>query len=213
MIFVDPFSDAPFPPTTIRRFLIESREISEARDDRLQPLTKIRWLLVLVGANVVEYMLPSTERNKDPLLRLTKRQENMGMPVYGRIKQDIKGAINANSKNHEEVDVITGFEYYLRHLDSEQHRGCPKHTVLVVFDIVADAIRTGKPAHASESRRHQLKFCKSVIDRRPSTAPLTDERKIPYVGPYFAFPQCYPDRSAVDTPNGVAWCTCHGSSI
>lgn len=82
MIFVDPFSDAPFPTTTSRRFLIESREISEARDDRLQPLTKIRWLLVLVGANVVEDMLPSTERNKDPLLRLTKRQEKMGMPIY-----------------------------------------------------------------------------------------------------------------------------------
>ena len=82
MIFVDPFSGAPFPTTTIRRFLIESREISEARDDRLQPLTKIRWLLVLVGANVVEDMLPSTERNKDPLLRLTKRQEKMGMPIY-----------------------------------------------------------------------------------------------------------------------------------
>ena len=82
MIFVDPFSDAPFPTTTIRRFLIESREISEARDDRLQPLTKIRWLLVLVGANVVEDMLPSTERNKEPLLRLTKRQEKMGMPIY-----------------------------------------------------------------------------------------------------------------------------------
>ena len=81
MIFVDPFSDAPFPKTTIRRFLIESREISEAHDDRLEPLTMIRWLLVHVGANVVEYMLPSAERNKDPLLRLKKRQENIGMPV------------------------------------------------------------------------------------------------------------------------------------
>ncbi len=120
------------------------------------------------------------------------------------------------------MDVITGSEYYIRHLDSEQHRGCPKHTVLVVFDIVADAIRTGKPAHVSESRCHQLEFCKSVIDRRPSTAPAVsqgfiqaaiDGRKIPYVGPYVAFSQCYPDRAAVDAPNGVAWCTCHGSSI